>query len=129
MQCLKCKQEKETREFQQNEFLTRGYVDNCFECEIIYYDYAMIQNKRNETRVINAEKEKSIVNQRQRNYNSKNRSLVNERARLNYANNKYAICKMRKDQRDAKKVPKVIDPKEFTYKEVIDKYKEDRRNN
>lgn len=47
MQCLKCKIEKETREFQENEFLTRGYVDNCFECESIYYDYAMIQNKRN----------------------------------------------------------------------------------
>jgi hypothetical protein len=128
MQCLKCKIEKETREFQENEFLTRGYVDNCYECESIYYDYAMIQNKRNETRVLNAEKEKAIVNQRQNNYNAKNRALVNERERLKYSKNKDAICKRRKEQRDANKVPKVIDPKEFTYRDVINKYKQDRLN-
>lgn len=128
MICFKCKIEKETREFQENEFLTRGYVDNCYECDHVYYLNALKEKKRNETRVLNVEKEKAIVNQRQRNYNAKNRELVNERARLNYANNKDAIGKKRKEQRDANKVVKVIDPKEITYKEIIDNYKEYRRS-
>ena len=113
MQCLKCKQEKETREFQQNEFLTRGYVDNCFECESIYLNFLMQENQRNESRANALQLEKDRANEYRKTYRIKNKDKINEKARL---------------YRQANKIPKVIDPKEFTYRDVIDKYKEDRRN-
>ena len=113
MQCLKCKIEKETREFQENEFLTRGYVDNCFECESVYLNFLMRENQRNESRADALQLEKDKANEYRKTYRHKNKDVINEKARL---------------YRLANKVPKVIDPKEFTYRDVINKYKEDRRN-
>ena len=112
MQCLKCKQEKETREFQQNEFLTRGYVDNCFECESVYLTFFMQENQRNESRASALQLEKDKANEYRKTYRHKNKDVINEKARL---------------YRLANKVIKVIDAKEFTYRDVINKYKEDRQ--
>ena len=113
MICLKCKIEKETREFQENEILTRGYVDNCFECESVYLNFLMRENQRNESRADALQLEKDKANEYRKTYRHKNKDVINEKARL---------------YRLANKVAKVIDPKEFTYRDVIDKYKEDRRN-
>ena len=113
MICFKCKIEKETREFQENEFLTRGYVDNCFECESVYFKLLAEDSQRNKSRADALQLEKDKANEYRKTYRLKNKDIINEKARL---------------YRQANKVVKVIDPKEITYKEVIDNYKEYRRS-
>ena len=112
MKCLKCNQEKETREFQANEFLTRGYVDNCYDCESDYIHFIMRQNEQNERRANALQLEKDKANEYQKTYRLKNKDKINEKA---------------KQYRLSNKVVKVIDPREVSYSDIINSYREHRR--